>query len=163
MTTLNNFTVSSPTANPRRVHWPGCTETLRIVSAPSNVDRHIHMTTKKTDKENELQVVRWGLSTNAWRAGVMVLVLSMHPIGRQLLGTFGFEFPDQKKITQAAEQAHDVHTDVQQISIAVHDLQSDMAALKANNSILNLKVDKLSTDFVGFQVDFNKWKPHDPQ
>lgn len=120
--------------------------------------------TVKRGLDSRLEVVRWGLSTNVFRSAVLVLVLSMHPLGRQVLGTFGFKFPDEQKLNVAAEQAKDVHVDITALQKDVSDLKDVASRMTANNAIINAKLDRLDQAFTGFQVDFNKWKPkdHDP-
>lgn len=107
---------------------------------------------------NELQIVKWGLGTKSFRVAILVLVLSMHPMGRQLLGTFGFEFPDQRKLTIAADEAKKAQEQVSTIVQALTDIKRDVDSIKANNAILNSKVDKLEVVFTGFQVDFQHYK-----
>lgn len=113
---------------------------------------------KKDDALSELQIVKWGLGTKGFRLAILVLVLSMHPIGRQLLGTFGFEFPDQRKLTIAADEAKKAQEQVESIVSSLIDMRKDIDAIKANNAIINSKVDKLELVFTGFQVDFTKFK-----
>lgn len=102
-------------------------------------------------------------SNTGFRIVILVLVLSMHPLGRQLLGTFGFKFPDERSLTVATEQATAAKTELGQLTDSVRELKSDVASIKANNLILNSKVDRLDQAFTGFQIDFNKWKPKDSQ
>jgi len=113
------------------------------------------MTVKRThakeDETTQLQIVKWGMSTNVFRATVLILVLSMHPLGRQVLGTFGFKFPDEQKLTVAAQQATDVHADIA-------NLQRDVSELKDNATKVGTKLDRLDTTITGFQVDFAAWK-----
>lgn len=102
------------------------------------------------------------LGTPTFRTIIILLLLSMHPIGRQLLGTFGFEFPDQKKLTVAAEEATASKHELTAIAEDVKEMKADVAALKANNTIVNEKVDTLRSEFSGFKIDFSKWKPQTP-
>lgn len=94
-----------------------------------------------------------------YRVLLIVLIASQHPVGRQLLGTFGFEFPDQRKLTVATEEAKGAKDQLTGMAVSINDIKADVASLKANNAIINEKVDRLDKTFTGFQVDFNKWKP----
>lgn len=116
---------------------------------------------KETGEEELTKVNVWQvlLSTQGFRLVLIILVVSMHPVGRQLLGTFGFEFPDQRKLSVAAEEAKSSKAEITAISESVKEIKSDIASLKANNAIINQKVDTLDQTFRGFQIDFNKWKP----
>lgn len=96
--------------------------------------------------------------TGTFRTFMLALVLSMHPIGRQLLGTFGFEFPDQKKLTVAAEQATTVKQEITGLTQQMLEVRNDLSMIKANNAAFNTKVDLLDKAFQGFQVDFAKYK-----
>lgn len=98
------------------------------------------------------------LGTPTWRMIIIGLILSMHPIGRQLLGTFGFEFPDQRKLTVAADEAKSSKAEIAQIATTVNEIKLDLVALKVNNANLNTKVENLDQTFQGFKIDFNKWK-----
>lgn len=109
-------------------------------------------------EEGLLQVVDRTLGTKSFRTIILLLILSMHPVGRQILGTVGFEFPDQKKLTVAADEALKLQNNLVTIAETVKDLKSDMATVKANNAIINAKVDRLEQTFTGFQIDFNKYR-----
>lgn len=98
------------------------------------------------------------LGQNGWKIIVIFLIATMHPIGRGVLSTLGFEFPDTKKLTVAAEEAKTAKTEIQQISESIKEIKSDITSLKANNAIINSKVDGLEQTFRGFQIDFSKWK-----
>lgn len=113
---------------------------------------------RKAPDSSDLQIVNWGVKTNTWRAAVIILILSMHPIGRQLLGTFGFEFPDQRKLSVAADEAKASRTEITQLAESAKDLRQDVAQIKANNATLNTRFDAFEQTFSGFRVDFNKWK-----
>lgn len=122
------------------------------------------MTVKKkptTDDAKDgafLEVVDRTLGTKGFRLAMLALLLSMHPLGRQILGTVGFKFPDEQKITVAAEQASQSKTEIGMLVESVKELGRDVSAIKANNAILNAKVDRLDQAFTGFQVDFNRYK-----
>lgn len=114
-------------------------------------------------------VTQWATGTHGFRILLLILVLSMHPIGRGLLSSFGFKFPDEQKITVAAEQAFAVKTDVTKVQLSVDEIRKDVDGLKqdasqqrANYAIINTKLDKLSTDFGGFQIEFRKHQPSPP-
>lgn len=104
-------------------------------------------------------VINYLLGPSGFRFLVLILVLTMHPLGRQILGTFGFEFPDQRKLTLAAEKVSVTEAQLNGLVEDVKDLKQNMLALKAGDMILNSKVDNLEHTFHGFQIDFNKWKP----
>lgn len=116
------------------------------------------MTVRKKDDSAELQIVRWGLGTNGFRVALLILVLSMHPIGRGFLTGFGFKFPDQQKLEDAASEAKSTKTELAALSDSVKDMKADMASIKANNAIINSKFEALSSTVTGFQIDFQKWK-----
>lgn len=123
------------------------------------------MTIKRKSKETgeieerEISLKSMFLGTPSFRTIILALILSQHPLGRQLLGTFGFEFPDQRKAAFTAEQATAAKQEIASIADTVKNIQTDVASLKANNAILNAKVDNMEQTFRGFQIDFNKWKP----
>jgi peptidoglycan hydrolase CwlO-like protein len=117
------------------------------------------------DGSDKLELVKWGLSTNVFRLVLVVLVLSMHPIGRGLLSSFGFKFPDEQKITEAATQASAAKSELGQVQASINDVKFDVTDLRksvadtrANYTIINEKLDRLSTDFTGFQIEFRKPK-----
>lgn len=107
--------------------------------------------TAKRKPDGELEVVKWGLSTQGFRVALLVLVLSMHPLGRQLLATFGFQFPDQKRITEAADQ-------VTLLQAKVDGLAKDVDTVKTSQQALTTKVETLDHTITGFQIDFTKYK-----
>ncbi len=117
------------------------------------------MPPKKETPHDGFSLLRNGLGVGGFRSIVLILLLSMHPVGRQILGTFGFEFPDQKKLSVAAEQASTVKQDVQALTISLNEVRTDLNTIKANYSSMNTKVDSLDRSFQGFQVDFQKLKP----
>lgn len=117
----------------------------------------------KDGPSNNLEIVKWGMSTNVFRMALLVLVLSMHPLGRQVLGTFGFKFPDEQKLVVATDEAKAVKQDIASLQKDVTDLKDVATRTTANNAIINAKLDRLESTFTGFQVDFNKWKLISPQ
>lgn len=114
---------------------------------------------KKEDGQESMTLVKWGMTTNVFRSAILILVLSMHPLGRQVLGTFGFKFPDEQKLTLAADQAKDIRSDISTLQKDVAELKETVPRMAANNAIINSKLDRLETTITGFQVDFAKWKP----
>ncbi len=126
------------------------------------------MTIRKTrTHEGKIEVVeepihnpylRILLGTNGWKLIVIFLIATMHPVGRGLLSSLGFEFQDTKKITVAAEEAKLSKTELVTISDSIKDIKADVSSLKANNAILNSKVDNMEQTFRGFQIDWNKWR-----
>lgn len=117
---------------------------------------------KKSEDSSELQIVKWGIGTNGFRVVLLVLVLSMHPIGRGFLTGFGFQFPDQKKLEEATKETTALTFNVKGLTESMHDVQNDIQAIKANNAILNSKVDSLDQTFTGFRVDFQKYRTEKP-
>lgn len=113
------------------------------------------MTVKKK-ANGDFDIVKQGLGTNGFRFALLVLVVSMHPLGRQLLGTFGFEFPDQRKLTEATTEAQNVRRDIENLKENVKEIKDSSEINRANNAIVNTKLDRLDQTFTGFQVDFNK-------
>lgn len=104
------------------------------------------MTVKKktTDKGEELQEVRPAFTTTGFRWALIVLVASMHPIGRSLLGQMGFVLPDQASEKRLSEEFQGIKTEVAEIR----------KELKTTSD----KVDKLAFAFTGFELDFAKYK-----
>lgn len=140
--------------------------TSKTACACSNVVSRLKtMTIRKTNKTTgevtAEQVTLLGFLTSAagWRIVIVILILSMHPIGRGFLAGFGFKFPDEKLITVAAEESKVAKSEISSIADSIKDIKSDISSLKANNAILNAKVDGMEQTFRGFQIDFNKWKP----
>lgn len=127
------------------------------------------MTVKKTNKATgevsteNVSMLGLLLGTGGFRIVITVLILSMHPIGRGFLAGFGFKFPDEKLIVTAAEESKTAKSEITSISDALKEIRSDVSSLKANNAIINSKVDSMEQTFRGFQIDFNKWKPQEKQ
>lgn len=115
--------------------------------------------TEVVEEEIKNPWLRLLLGQNGWKLIILVLIASQHPLGRGILSSLGFDWQDTKKITEAASNASTAKSELQQINEAVKDIQKDVTSLKANNVILNSKVDTMDQTFRGFQVDFNKWKP----
>lgn len=109
------------------------------------------MTAKRKDS-GDLEIVRWGMGTNGFRVALLVLVLSMHPLGRGLLSTFGFKFADDQKITVTNEQAGVLTSKVDEITKDLTRLKDDVREVKSN-------VSNLQNSVTGFQVDFERYKP----
>lgn len=109
------------------------------------------MTARRKPDSGELEIVRWGLGTNGFRVALLVLVLSMHPLGRSILSTVGFRFPDEQKITVAAEASKDLGTKVDELS-------KDLARVKDDVKDVKTTVNNLQTTVSGFQVDFDKYR-----
>lgn len=108
------------------------------------------MTIRKKDT-GENEIVKWGLGTNTFRTALLVLVLSQHPLGRQILGTVGFKFPDEQKIAKVEEKADGVNAQTAEMA-------KDIAALKTDVKAIATKVDSLDIRFHGFEVDFDKYR-----
>jgi hypothetical protein len=123
------------------------------------------MTIRKTNKatgeitSENYTILGLLLGTGGFRLVITLLLISMHPIGRGFLSGFGFKFPDEKLLAVAAEKTRDTSHELTAIADSVKSIQTDITSLKANNAILNAKVDNMDQIFRGFQVDFNKWKP----
>lgn len=111
------------------------------------------MTVKKklTRNGEELQEVRSSFATNGFRWALIVLVASMHPLGRTLLGQMGFVLPDQAGEKRLVEE-------VQQVKADVGGLKKDIADVKVDLHVTSNKVDDLSRTFTGFQVDFERYR-----
>jgi len=132
------------------------------------------MTVKRKPDSDELEITgpaMWKLlaAKGGYRTVLIVLVLSMHPIGRQILGTFGLQFPDQREVTMAASETQqakvvlsNLTTDVKEmksgLTADIAGLKLDVANLKANSAIFNSKLDALDQTFTGFKIDFNKYR-----
>lgn len=115
------------------------------------------------DEIVKVSLLRMALGQEGFRLALIILVFSMHPVGRSVLSSFGFKFPDEQKIAVVATEAQGAKNELSQLSAGVLKLhedvdavKDDVAALKANFAITNNKLDKLSVDFTGFQVTFNK-------
>lgn len=110
---------------------------LRLLLLP------ITMTVKKK-LDGELQEVKSSFTTSGFRWALIVLVASMHPIGRSLLGQMGFVLPDQASEKRVQEEITQVKTDLA-------DVKKEVGSVKT-------KVETLDNKFTGFQVDFNRFK-----
>lgn len=113
------------------------------------------MTVKRRDN-GDLEIIRWGLGTNGFRLVLLVLVLSMHPLGRGFLNTFGFKFPDEQKIIVTAEQASQLTLKVDKLTDELTRMQTDMKDVRTSVSGLQATVS-------GFQGNFDRNKPTQPQ
>lgn len=122
---------------------------------------------RKTKPDGEVEIVEEKLSNpwlqlilsqHGWRLVIIILLATMHPLGRSFLAGFGFEFQDTRKISVAAEEAKASKAEITAIADSVKEIRSDVANLKANNAIMNEKVDNLKLEFQGFKVDWAKWK-----
>lgn len=114
--------------------------------------------TVRRKESGELSIVKWGMGTSGFRVVLLVMVMSMHPVGRGILNTFGFKFQDEQKINTAAEEARNAKTELNALSNTATEVRQDVASLKANMAILNSKVDRLDQTVTGFQVDFQRYK-----
>lgn len=117
------------------------------------------------EPENGTKISLGPLGTVSFRTIILVLIGSMHPLGRQVLGTFGFEFPDQRKLVEAAQQASAVSTSLGEIKSDVNTLKSDVAILKTDLALLKTDVsmvkakqETLQTSVTGFQIDFDRFR-----
>jgi outer membrane murein-binding lipoprotein Lpp len=108
----------------------------------------------------KLPVLKMLLGQEGFRLALIIMVASMHPVGRGFLSGFGFKFQDEKKIEEAATEAKGNKTELQLLTESVKEIQSDITSIKANNAIINAKVDGLDQTFRGFQIDFNKFRPN---
>src|SRR5688572_23779452 len=108
---------------------------------------------KKVNDQGEVTVVddeiknpwvRLVLSQHGWRLVIIILLATMHPVGRSFLAGFGFEFQDTRKIAVAAEEAKASKAELTTIADSVKEIKADVSTLKANNAIINTKVDALS-------------------
>lgn len=177
----NSFVASSPMLSLKKEPVAESTTITRTDSAVSKVVLHFlpPMTIRRKQvKENgEVELVespitnpwlRLILSQHGWRLIIILLIATMHPVGRSFLAGFGFEFQDTRKIAVAAENADAAKQELTTISDSIKEIKLDVASLKANNAILNTKVDAigekqgaLELKFSGFQIDFSKWKPQE--
>lgn len=119
--------------------------------------------TEVVEEEIRNPWLRLLLGQNGWKIILIVLILSQHPIGRGVLSSLGFDWQDTKKINVATEQTKEAKTEISQISEAVKEIRADVTTLKANNAIVNEKVDNLKSEFQGFKIDFGKWKTEPPK
>ncbi len=171
--------VLCPTLNPRKELDAASTTTSKIASGFSKAVKHFlpSMTIQKKKvkdgvitevKEEEITNpwLRLVLGQHGWKLIILLLIATQHPLGRGILSSLGFDWQDTKKISVAAEEAKATKTEVTSIAETVKEIKLDVSALKANNAILNTKVDSLGEKqtaleqtFRGFQVDWAKWKP----
>lgn len=112
------------------------------------------MTVRRKD-DGTTSILSWGLKESSYRAAVLCLVLSMHPLGRQVLGTFGFKFPDEQKVTEVASKADGAREEIRAIAETVAGLKTDMTQLKIDSTNTSQKVDRLEQTFHGFEINFN--------
>lgn len=146
---------------------PECVESKAKPLFPMTLQRTKHKDGKVEVVEEEITNpwLKLLLSTHGWRVVIILLLASMHPMGRSFLSGFGFDWQDTKKINVAAEEAKSSKTELVQISDAIKEMRADVATVKANNAVLNTKVDvlgekqtALEQTFRGFQIDWSKWK-----
>lgn len=116
--------------------------------------------TARRKEPGDLEIVQFGLGTKSFRVALLILVVSMHPLGRQMLATFGFEFPDQRKLTVATEESKTVTSDIKVLKDDVKELKDNMVQTKSDTAVINQKLDGLQRTFTGFTIDFDKYRPH---
>lgn len=100
--------------------------------------------TVKRKSTGDLEEVSGSPFMKSYRALIIFLVLSMHPIGRVILGQMGFVLPDQ-----AAEK---------KVSEEVQQLKGDVAEVKKEVTSIKDDVERITQVVTGFQVDFERYK-----
>ena len=143
--------VSTPTSKIAFVGWRAKLNSLMTIK------RKNQETGETESKQVKLSDIFLG--TPSFRTIIILLLVSMHPVGRQLLGTFGFEFPDQRKLTVAAAEASASKHELTQIAEDMKEMKDNLAGLKTQVSSIDKKQTDLDSTFRGFQIDFNKWRP----
>lgn len=119
---------------------------------------------KKPDGEEEVLRISYGSWTKAIHLPYIIGIFLATPFGANFLkATFNVSSPATEQVQVLTNDVKTLKDDVKSFKESVADLAKDMASVKANNSIINSKVDNLDTTFRGFQVDFNRWKPKDIQ
>jgi hypothetical protein len=88
------------------------------------------------------------------------LVLSQHPLGRQLLGTFGFKYPDEQKLVVATEKASDNEKRMEMMMSSVKDMQESLALLRADRAMTQAKLEELGKTVSGFRIDLDEFRKH---
>lgn len=119
------------------------------------------MTIRRKD-DGSSSILKWGAKESSYRIAVFFLVLSMHPLGRQVLGTFGFKFPDEQKLNVAAEVSTATQAQLIDISKDVNKLKDDVKGLTAKVDTVDHKVESTNLQFIGFQIDFEKYRKSQP-
>jgi outer membrane murein-binding lipoprotein Lpp len=105
--------------------------------------------TARREPSGELQEVKSNLTTNSFRWALLVLVASMHPMGRTVLKTAGFDLPAPDAVT--AKTILEVQRDVNDVKGEVAQVKTDVAQVKSD--IKDAKI-----QFARFEVDFDRWK-----
>lgn len=117
------------------------------------------MTVRKKETGETMEIIP-GMGTKTFRTFLLVLVISMHPLGRQILGTVGFKFPDEQKLVVATEKAADANKDTQQLKEDVKDLKDAILRITASSLIINTKLDEVSKTIGGFKIDLDELRRH---
>lgn len=115
--------------------------------------------TARRKETGEMELIP-GMGTKSFRVALLMLVISMHPLGRQILGTVGFKFPDEQKLVVATEKAADTSKDTQQLKEDVKDLKDAILRITASSLIINTKLDDVGKTIGGFKIDLDDLRKH---
>ncbi len=108
--------------------------------------------TARRRPDGDLEEVKSSLTTNGFRWGLLVLVASMHPLGRQALSMAGFQLNTTE--VKTAEQVVKTDDKVKKLDEDIAAIKLDVAGVKSDVKDVKAKVDQISM----FQVDFERWK-----
>lgn len=95
-----------------------------------------------------MEVLTWGPGTKAYRLVLLGAVLAATPIGQNILNQVGIHTP-------VSEQLNEMKLQITSVKEDVANLKGDVASVKNKTDILN-------NTFIGFQVDFNKYRTEHP-
>lgn len=107
------------------------------------------MTIKRRDTGEDF-TINQGWTTKSFRLAVVVLIASMHPVGRELLNAAGFKIPRDPGIV-AEEVKHQTSIQTETVTQQITDLSKKVDTLTTNMADAERR-------FTGFQLDFERYK-----
>lgn len=111
---------------------------------------NFHMTVRRKNN-NEEGVLEFGKWPKVIIYAILISSLGSNPVGQQILKLGGITGP-------AVEQTQALQNDIQTLKADAKEIRLDIGSVKANNAILNSKVDDFKTTLTGFKIDFDKYK-----
>lgn len=114
---------------------------------------------RKTDASGDEQLtITYGKWTQSLRVTTLCGVFLATPFGANLLKALGVSSPAAEQTINIQKDVKDVKDQVSGLAKDVTEFSKDIASIKANNTIINEKVDRLDQTFTGFKVDFNRFR-----
>lgn len=114
--------------------------------------------TIKRKSTGDLEEVKPSFTTSGFRWALIVLVVSMHPVGRALLAQMGFVLPDQAGEKRLQEEVQLVKADIAEARKEISGVKSDVGAVKADVAAVKSDVQGFSIRLSGFQLDMDRFK-----